>query len=167
MSHPEKYLVTSATGNTGSQVALQLLANGRNVRVMSRSDKPIIQELKQRGVEVTLGSTDNRQDMQCALSGVQRVYYCRPIIPGLLATTKMFAEVAQQEKIESVVNLSQYLAELDNHSSKQTNEHKQSYQGLDSYLDYYDHQRRHQSLARKTPWEVYRPNRANRLQLSI
>ncbi len=41
------------------------------------------------------------------------------------------------------------------------------YQGLDSYLDYYDHQRRHQSLARKTPWEAYRPNRANRFQLSI
>jgi uncharacterized protein YbjT (DUF2867 family) len=36
MSHTEKYLVTSATGNTGYQVALQLLANGRNVRVMSR-----------------------------------------------------------------------------------------------------------------------------------
>ncbi len=41
------------------------------------------------------------------------------------------------------------------------------YQGLDSYLEYYDHKRRHQSLARKTPWEVYRPNRKNRLQLSI
>lgn len=41
------------------------------------------------------------------------------------------------------------------------------YQGLDTYLDYYDHQRRHQSLARRTPWEVYRPNRANRLQTSI
>ena len=41
------------------------------------------------------------------------------------------------------------------------------YQGLDSYLDYYDHQRRHQSLARKTPGEACRPNRANRFQLSI
>lgn len=28
MSHDEKYLVTSATGNTGNQVALQLLVNG-------------------------------------------------------------------------------------------------------------------------------------------
>jgi NAD(P)H dehydrogenase (quinone) len=42
----------------------------------------------------------------------------------------MFAELAQQEKIESVVNLSQYLAELDSHPSKQTKEHKQSYQVL-------------------------------------
>ena len=34
MSHTEKYLVTSATGKTGYQVALQLLANGRNVLVV-------------------------------------------------------------------------------------------------------------------------------------
>ena len=39
--------------------------------------------------------------------------------------------------------------------------------GLATYLDYYDHERRHQSLARRTPWDVYRPSRANRLQFSI
>ena len=130
MSHTEKYLVTTATGNTGFQVALQLLANGRNVRVMSRSENAIIQQLEERGAEVVQGSIDNRQDMQQALSGVQRVYYCYPIIPELLASTRMFAELAQQEKIESVVNLGQYLAELDSHPSKQTNEHKQGYQIL-------------------------------------
>ncbi len=41
------------------------------------------------------------------------------------------------------------------------------HQGLATYFDYYDHERRHQSLARQTPWEVYRPSRANRLQFSI
>ena len=41
------------------------------------------------------------------------------------------------------------------------------HQGLATYLDYYDHERRHQSLARRTPWDVYRPSRANRLQFSI
>ncbi len=50
---------------------------------------------------------------------------------------------------------------------KQDSSGSDCYQGLDSYLDYYDHQRRHQSLARKTPWKAYRPNRANRLQLTI
>jgi len=29
--------------------------------------------------------------------------------------------------------------------------------GLASYFDYYGHSRRHQSLNRQTPWEVYRP----------
>ena len=41
------------------------------------------------------------------------------------------------------------------------------HQGLATYFDYYDHRRRHQSLARKTPCDVYRPSRANRLQVSI
>ncbi len=130
MSHSEKYLVTTATGNTGHQVALQLLANGRKVRVMSRTDNATVRQLQQRGAEVTHGSIDNRHDMQQALSGVQRVYFCYPIIPKLLASTQMFAELAQQEKIESVINLGQYLAELDGHPSKQTNEHKQGYQIL-------------------------------------
>lgn len=31
------------------------------------------------------------------------------------------------------------------------------HQGLDSYFDFYDHERRHQSLNRQTPWAVYRP----------
>lgn len=41
------------------------------------------------------------------------------------------------------------------------------YRGLRSYFDYYDHKRRHQSLERKTPWEVYRPNRSTRIRVSI
>jgi len=98
---------------------------------MSRTNGSTIKELQERGAEVTLGRLDNRSDMQKALSGVQRVYYCYPIIPKLLASTQMLAELAQQEKIESVVNLGQYLAELDDHPSKQTNEHKQGYQVLD------------------------------------
>ena len=131
MSHKEQYLVTSATGNTGNPVARQLLANGRNVRVMSRTNNASIRQMEKLGAEVTLGRIDNRDDMQRALSGVQRVYYCYPIIPKLLASTRMFAELAQQEKIESVVNIGQYLAELDHHPSKQTNEHKQGYHVLD------------------------------------
>ena len=39
--------------------------------------------------------------------------------------------------------------------------------GLGTYFDFYDHKRRHQSLDRRTPWEVYRPNRSKRTQTSI
>ena len=130
MNNP-KILVTSATGNTGYQVAQQLLDQGQNIRVMSRTNNSTIQHLRQRGAEVTLGRIDSRQDMKKALSGVQRAYYCYPIIENLLASTRMFAELAQAEGIESVVNIGQYLAELDKHPSKQTNEHKQGYQVLD------------------------------------
>lgn len=41
------------------------------------------------------------------------------------------------------------------------------YQGLNEYLKYYGHQRRHQSLDRKTPWEVYRPGRSKPRKGSI
>ena len=36
------------------------------------------------------------------------------------------------------------------------------YQGLGAYMDYYGHQRRHQSLQHQTPWEVYRPGQSKR-----
>ena len=127
----EKYLVTSATGNTGLQVAHQLLDNGRDVRVMSRTNNPIINSLREKGAEVFVGKLDNRQDMQKAVNGVQRVYYCYPIVPGLLDSTRMFAEVAQNAKVKAVVNLGQYLSELDAHPSKQTKEHKLGYEVLD------------------------------------
>ena len=131
MSHNEKYLVTTATGNTGNPVARQLLANGRDVRVMSRTKNKSVQQLEDLGAEVTYGSIDSRDDMRRALSGVRRVYYCYPIIPGLLTSTRMFAELAKQGSVESVVNVGQYLAELDDHPSKQTNEHRRAYQVLD------------------------------------
>lgn len=41
------------------------------------------------------------------------------------------------------------------------------YKGLGEYLNYYGHQRRHQSLDRKTPWEVYRPRRSKKTNSSI
>jgi putative transposase len=41
------------------------------------------------------------------------------------------------------------------------------YKGLKSYLHFYDNQRRHQSLDRRTPGEVYRESRSKRLQHSI
>jgi putative transposase len=41
------------------------------------------------------------------------------------------------------------------------------YKGLGEYLNYYGHQRRHQSLDRQTPWEVYRPSRSKKKCSSI
>lgn len=41
------------------------------------------------------------------------------------------------------------------------------YKGIAEYMDYYDKQRRHQSLNRQTPWDMYRPDHSRRGQLSI
>ena len=132
METKTKYLVTSATGNTGYQVALQLLEKGENVRVMSRKYGKKIAQLESMGAEVTLGHLANEADMRSAVSGVQRVYYCHPIFAGLLHNTVMFARIAREEGIEAVVNIGQYLSELDSHPSRTTNEHKMAYDVLDN-----------------------------------
>jgi putative transposase len=41
------------------------------------------------------------------------------------------------------------------------------YQGLKAYVQYYGHQRRHQSLEHRTPWEVYHPSRSKRSRASL
>jgi putative transposase len=41
------------------------------------------------------------------------------------------------------------------------------HQGLSEYFKFYGHERRHQSLERRTPWEVYRPKRSRRPSASI
>lgn len=127
----EKYLVTSASGKTGYHVARQLLDNGKNVRIMSRGKGKVIQELESLGAEAVIGDISKREDMKNALSQVNRVYYCYPLRPDLLSSTTMFAELAQQEKINGVVNVGQYLSNLDTHPSKQTSDHKLGYKILD------------------------------------
>lgn len=116
----EKYLVTSASGKTGYHVARQLLDNGKNVRIMSRGKGKVIQELESLGAEAVIGDISKREDMKNALSQVNRVYYCYPLRPDLLSSTTMFAELAQQEKINGVVNVGQYLSNLDTHPSRAT-----------------------------------------------
>lgn len=131
MMSSDKYLVTSATGNTGFQVALLLLSQGKDVRVMSRSKGEKVQVLIQKGAEHTLGGIDDEQAMEKAMVGIDKVYYCYPIMPLLLQSSKMFAKIARKENIKAVVNVGQYLSALSSHPSKQTREHKLSYQVLD------------------------------------
>lgn len=132
MTNKVKFLVTSATGNTGYHVAKQLLDKGHDVRIMSRRRSPVVTELEKKGAEVVLGHLDNEQDLIKAITGVQRVYYCHPIVPGVLHNTTLFSQIAKRLNVEAVVNLGQYLAELENHPSRSTKEHKQSYFVLDN-----------------------------------
>jgi len=132
MSISPTYLITTSTGNTGFHIAQQLLTDGLPVRIMARSKSPRTDFLMGLGAQLTLGNLDSEEDLRNALSGIQRVYYCHPIIPNILKNTALFTEIAAKEKIESVINLGQYLAELDTHPSRSTCEHKRSYQVLNN-----------------------------------
>ncbi len=131
MSEKTHYLVTLATGNTGYQVARQLLDKGCNVRVMARSKGAIIDELVSLGAEMTLGHMHIKGDLDKALKGIDRVYYCHTVTSGLLHNITLFATAAKAAGVTTVINLGQYLASLPTHRSRTTKEHKQSYPLLD------------------------------------
>jgi len=132
MSDNIKYLVTSATGNVGYQVARQLLEKGCDVRVMSRSEGKIIKELVGLGAEMFLGHMNKKEDLDRAVKGIDRVFYCHRVSNGLLNNTTLFATAAKAAGVTTVINIGQFLASLPEHRSRSTQEHKQSYPMLDN-----------------------------------
>ena len=75
MNQQDLILVTGATGQQGGSVARELLAKGRNVRVMTRKpDSAAAQELRRLGAEVVAGDFDDVASVERALSGVWGAY---------------------------------------------------------------------------------------------
>jgi len=67
--------VTGATGQQGSVVARKLLADGWQVRALTRDvNKPAAQELKALGAELVAGDLDNRAELDAAFKGVYGVF---------------------------------------------------------------------------------------------
>jgi NAD(P)H dehydrogenase (quinone) len=128
----EKSLVINANGNTGFPIAKFLLAKKYAVRVLVRTQTKNSDYLKEKGAEVHLGRFTETSVLRAALHGVQRAYYNHPIIPGVLKHSTLFAEIASENKLEAVVNMGQYLAELPYHPSVTTQGHKKAYDVLDS-----------------------------------
>ena len=67
--------VTGAAGQQGGAVARKLLADGWNVRALTRdADKPAAQELKALGVEIVPGDMDDHAHLDAAFQGVYGVF---------------------------------------------------------------------------------------------
>lgn len=67
--------VTGATGQQGGVVARTLLAEGWQVRALTRdASKPAAQELKALGAEVTAGDLDHRAELDAAFQGAYGVF---------------------------------------------------------------------------------------------
>ena len=67
--------VTGATGQQGGAVVRKLLADGWQVRALTRDiNKPAAQELKSLGAELVVGDMDNRADLDAAFNGVYGVF---------------------------------------------------------------------------------------------
>ena len=123
----QKILITAATGKTSSEAAKQLLKEGYPVRIFVRSRNAKAQELEKLGAEVALGTFSNYEQLSKALDGVQRVYYCYPIMKGMPESVSLFIKAAEAYNIESVVFMGQWLAEFPNQKSLLTNDIKKCY----------------------------------------
>jgi NAD(P)H dehydrogenase (quinone) len=110
MSKP-KILVTGATGKTGMPTALGLLEKGFPVRALVRNIGPCAERLAGSGAEIVVGTLESYRDLEVAMKGVVRAYFCPPLEPGTLRRAALFVAAAQAAKLEAVVQLSQWVAD--------------------------------------------------------
>jgi len=106
-----KILVTGATGKTGAPTALLLLQRGYPVRALVRRQDARSAALERAGAELLVGSLEDPIDLREAMRGVARAYFCPPLEPGALRRATMFADAAQEAKLEALVVLSQWLVD--------------------------------------------------------
>jgi NAD(P)H dehydrogenase (quinone) len=110
MSLP-KFLVTGASGKTGSSTTVQLLQKGYAVRAMVHRVDTRSERLKKAGAEIMVGSLEDMVDLRDGMAGIQRAYFCPPLDYGTLRRATLFSVAAQEAKLEVVVALSQWLAD--------------------------------------------------------
>ena len=119
----EQVLVTSATGHVGFPAASELLALGFQVRAFVRNpNAPIAKKLKELGAELFVGDLNDINDLRKSLKGVQRAFYCSPPMNHHLSKTVAFVKAAEEENLEHVVYLTQWLSS-ENHHSPASREH--------------------------------------------
>ena len=71
------YVITGATGNTGSVVANELLAEGQQVRVIGRNEKRL-RPFADKGAEPFVADLTNQSGLRSAFSGAKAVYAMIP-----------------------------------------------------------------------------------------
>ena len=103
-------LVTGATGKTGFATSMQLLAGGYPVRAFVRRSDHRSAALQNSGAEILVGSLNDIGDIRQSLEGVHRAYFCAPLLPGCLNASVIFAKAAQEQRLEALVVMSQWLA---------------------------------------------------------
>jgi uncharacterized protein YbjT (DUF2867 family) len=123
----EKILITAATGKTGAEATKQLLKEGYPVRIFVRSRNAKALELEKLGAEIAIGQFSSYEQWFEALKGIDRVYYCYPIMKGMPESVSKFIKAAEAQNIESVVFMGQWLAEFPDQKSLLTNDTKKCY----------------------------------------
>ncbi|MBC7879305.1 MAG: NmrA/HSCARG family protein [Anaerolineales bacterium] len=101
--------VTGASGQQGGAVARKLLAEGWQVRALTRDiNKPAAQELKSLGAELVAGDMDNRAELDAAFKGAYGVFSVQNFwLPnvGFEGEIKQGKDVADAAKAAGVQHL--------------------------------------------------------------
>jgi NAD(P)H dehydrogenase (quinone) len=123
----ELILITAATGTTGYASTVELLKEGYPVRIFVRSRNQKALALEQLGAEIAIGQFGDPKALKTALTGVKRVYYNYPFIPGMIENVAVFIKAALAAGVEAVVFMGQWLAEFEDQKSVHTNGVKAAY----------------------------------------
>jgi nucleoside-diphosphate-sugar epimerase len=123
-----KYLVTGGAGHLGSQVALMLLRQGKDVRVLDDLSTGERARLKGSGIEVNRGSVADAAAVRKALKGVDTVVHCATSYSEDLYEmertncygTLTLLEECHKAGTRKVVNCSTHLVYGDNPAKKRT-----------------------------------------------
>ena len=105
-----KILVTTATGKTGSAVVAELLSKGFPVRAIVRSRDPRSERLERLGAETVVADVFDPDQLMAAMKGTRRAYFCPVFHPHMLQSAMAFAVAAREERLESIVQMSQWLS---------------------------------------------------------
>lgn len=116
-----RILVMTAAGKTGMPIALQLLSEGFPVTAFVRKEDTRSELLKSKGADIVAGSITDINDMRKAMAGARRAYFCVPNEEGNLKAAATFTAVAAQQRLESLVAMSQWLSNP-NHPALHTRE---------------------------------------------
>jgi uncharacterized protein YbjT (DUF2867 family) len=114
------YLITGATGNTGSVVARGLLKQGKKVRVVARSQEKL-KELASLGAETLIGDITSQDTANKAFAGIEAAYALIPPAmtdPDFRGYQKKLTEVygsalEANSSVKHVVVLSSFGADKD------------------------------------------------------
>ena len=105
MSTNETILVTGATGQQGGAVARCLLSQRQNVRALTRNPAKA-EELKRQGAEVVAGDLNNRDSVDSAVRGVNKILLITtPFEAGMDAEVQQAINVVDAAKTAGVDHL--------------------------------------------------------------
>jgi uncharacterized protein YbjT (DUF2867 family) len=111
MKDHAKFLITGATGKTGTYTINELLRQGVQVRALVHRSDARSEKLRALGVEVVVGDLSDLHTLSDALKDITGVYFVYPIqTPGLLASTAYLIQAAREQGVSHIVNMSQISA---------------------------------------------------------